>query len=136
MNDDRLTDELAAKILSWRIAPGRYLTAGRSWIPRWRFRPFVELADAFQLLEKATPQEYSICGDDAGNIHVRVRIAGRVGEAHGTSRALAITQAIARAVGIEVGSSVSPTCPVKHPSLRRHSSPSTQAADANRRGQL
>lgn len=136
MTSEHLTAVLAEKIMGWSIGPDRFMLANRGWMPRWRFQPAEKLDDAFRLLEEATPQEYSICGDDAGNIHVQVRIAGRVGEARGTSRALAITQAIARAVGIEVGPSVSPGCPVKHPSLRKHSSPGTRAADAKRRGQL
>ena len=30
MTDDLLTDELAARVMGWRLAPGRYIKAGRS----------------------------------------------------------------------------------------------------------
>jgi hypothetical protein len=76
----------------------------RGWTPRWRFQPAEKLDDAFRLLDEAAPQEYSICGDANGSIHVRVRIDGTAGEAQGTSKPLTITYAIARAVGIEVES--------------------------------
>ena len=101
---EHLTTALVEKIMGWGIAPERFLMGNRRWIPRWRFRPIENLDDAFQLLEKAAPQEYSICGDDKGSIHVRVRIGGTAGEARGTAEPLTITCAIARAVGIEVKS--------------------------------
>ena len=123
--------------MGWKVCPDRFSMANRRWMPRWRFQPADKLDDAFRLLEEATPQEYSIRGDDKGGIHVRVRINGSMGEARGTSKPLTITQAIARAVGIEIGSLVPPAqCLVKHPSLRKHSSPGTRVADMKRRGQL
>jgi hypothetical protein len=136
VSNDQLTAVLAERVMGWTVGPDRFMMGNRGWMPRWRFQPADKLDDALRLLQVAAPQAYSICGDDTGNIHVQVRIAGRVGEARGTSKALAITHAIARAVGIEVGSSVAPRCPVKHPSLRKHSSPGIRAADAKRRGQL
>ena len=102
MTIEKLTTTLAERVMGWSVGPDRFMMANRRWMPRWRFQPAEKLDDAFRLLEEATPQEYSICGDDKGNIHVQVRIAGMVGEALGTSTALAITHAIARAVGIEV----------------------------------
>lgn len=102
MTNDILSAMLAEKILGWRVAPDRFLTGDRQWIPRWRFQPADKLDDAFRLLEEAAPQEYSISGDDKGSIHVRVRIDGAAGEARGISKPLTITYAIARAVGIEV----------------------------------
>ena len=99
---ERLTALLAERVMRWGVSPDRFLMANRGWMPRWRFQPAERLDDAFRLLEEATPEEYSICGDETGNTRVQVRIAGRLGEARGTSKALAITQAIARAVGIEV----------------------------------
>jgi hypothetical protein len=102
MTNDQLTAILAERVMGWGIAPERFLMGKRRWIPRWRFQPVENLDDAFQLLEKAAPQEYSIGGDDKGNVYVHVRIAGSAGEARGTSRPLVITYAIARAVGIEV----------------------------------
>ena len=102
MTSEHLTALLAERVMGWGVGPDRFLMGNRGWMPRWRFQPTGNLEDAFRLLEEATPQEYSICGDDKGNIDVRVRIFGAVGEARGTSKALAITYAIARAVGIEV----------------------------------
>ena len=52
MHDDRLTDELARRVMGWRTTSSRFLKPDRAWIPRWRFRPLVELSDAFQLLEQ------------------------------------------------------------------------------------
>ena len=102
MTSDQLTAILAERVMGWTVGPDRFMMANRGWMSRWRFQPVEKLEDAFRLLEKAAPQEYSICGDDKGNIHVHVRIAGTAGEARGTSKPLAITTAIARAVGIEV----------------------------------
>jgi hypothetical protein len=79
------------------------MRGNRSWMPRWRFQPTEKLEDAFRLLEGAAPEEYSIRGDDRGSVHVRVVIAGAAGEARETSQPLAITHALARAIGIEVG---------------------------------
>jgi hypothetical protein len=104
MTSEHLTAILAERVMGWTVGPDRFMMANRSWMSRWRFQPAEKLEDAFRLLEKAAPQEYSICGDDKGNIHVQVRIAGTAGEARGTSKPLAITNAIARAVGIEVES--------------------------------
>jgi hypothetical protein len=101
---ERLTDLLAERVMGWTVGPERFMMANRAWISRWRFQPTEKLEDAFRLLEKAAPQEFSICGDDEGSIHVRVRVNGNAGEASGTSKPLTITQAIARAAGIEVES--------------------------------
>jgi Phage ABA sandwich domain len=102
MTSETLAALLAERVMGWTVGPDRFLMGKRGWMPRWRFQPVEKLADALRLLEEATPQEYKICGDDKGNIHVLVRIAGTQGEARGTSKPLAITYAIARAVGIEV----------------------------------
>jgi Phage ABA sandwich domain len=102
MTANNLTAVLAERVMHWSVGPDRFLTGKRGWLPRWKFQPAEKLEDAFRLLEEAAPQEYCICGDDKGNIHVQVRIGGTAGEARGTSKPLAITYAIARAVGIEV----------------------------------
>lgn len=102
MTNDQLIAILAERVMGWTVGPERFLMGNREWTPRWRFQPADKLEDAFRLLDEATPEEYSICGDDKGNVHVQIRIAGRTGEARGTSRPLVITYAIARAVGIEV----------------------------------
>ena len=97
-----LTAALANRVMGWKVCPNRFVTSGKSWIPRWRFQPADKLNDALRLLHEAAPQAYSICGDDKGSIHVQLRIDGAVGEAWGTSISDAITYAVARAVGIEV----------------------------------
>ena len=102
MTSEHLAAILAERVMGWTVGPDRFMMGNRGWMPRWRFQPAEKLEDAFRLLEEAAPQEYSIGGDDKGNVHVQVRIAGMAGEARGTSRPLAITYAIARAVGIEV----------------------------------
>lgn len=102
MTIDQLTAVLAERIMGWTVGPERFLMGNREWMPRWRFQPAEKLEDAFRLLEEAAPQEYSICGDNRGSIHVRVRIESTAGEARGTSTPSVITYAVARAVGIEV----------------------------------
>src|SRR5580704_10575300 len=52
MDDDRLTEKLAANVFGWKLAPDRFIKSGRSWIPRWRFSPLERLEDAFGLLER------------------------------------------------------------------------------------
>ena len=102
MTNERLTDLLAVRVMGWTVGPDRFMTGNRGWMNRWQFQPAEKLDAALRLLHEAAPQEYSICGDDKGNIRVRVRIAGTSGDARGTSTPLAITYAIARALGIEL----------------------------------
>lgn len=103
MTHEQLTAILAERVMRWTVGRERFLMGNREWTPRWRFRPTEKLEDAFRLLEGAAPQEYSLCCDDKGNIHARVRIDGALGEARGTSAPSVITYAVARAVGVEVG---------------------------------
>ena len=102
MTSKQLTVLLVERVMGWGVGADRFLMGSRGWMPHWRFRPAERIEDAFRLLEEASPQEYSISGDDKGNIHVRVQIGAAVGEARGTSKSLVITYAVARAVGIEV----------------------------------
>lgn len=97
-----MTALLAQRVMGWTVGPDRFMMGNRGWTPHWRFQPTQKLDDAFRLLEGASPEEYSISGDNKRNIRVRVRIRGATGEAHGTSKPLVITHAIARAVGVEV----------------------------------
>ncbi|MBL8227240.1 MAG: hypothetical protein JNL98_02130 [Bryobacterales bacterium] len=117
MTNDQLAAILAERVMGWGVGPDRFTLGKREWMPRWRFQPAEKLEDAFRLLEGAAPQEYTISGDDKGNVRVRVRIDGAAGEAHGTSTPLAITHAIAGAVGIEVSR--------EHPGRQRQAVPST-----------
>jgi hypothetical protein len=100
MTDERLADELAVRVLGWRPAPGRYITTGRGWIPDWRFRPMTDLANAFELLDRAA-NRYSIrC--DRGAFKVEVQAGSHRGQASGDDLARSITLAVAQAVGLGV----------------------------------
>jgi len=101
MTPCRLTEELAERVMGWAVKPDRFLTGNRRWIPRWRFQPAKHIADAWQLLNKASPQEYKIVADERGEIHVRVLVSGRTGNAAEQLLPLAITLAVARAIGID-----------------------------------
>jgi hypothetical protein len=103
MTDERLTDELAARVMCWRLAPGRYIKSGRSWLPRWRFAPLTNIEDAFRLLDAAKPEEYALSGSGNGEFRVRARLPGGGGEARDRSKPRAIAFAVARAIGIELG---------------------------------
>jgi len=101
MTTDRLTAILAERVMGWSVAPDRLLLGDRRWQPRWRFQPTENLDDAFRLLEKAAPQNYSM-GDDGKGFWARVRIGKTVSEARQSSMPRAIAFAVARAFGIEV----------------------------------
>jgi hypothetical protein len=101
MTTDQLTAILAERVMGWRAGPDRFLMGHRRWQPRWRFQPTERLDDAFRLLEKAAPQDYSM-GDDGAGFWVRVRVGNTTGEARDRSKPMAITLAVARAVGVEV----------------------------------
>ena len=65
-----------------------------------RFAPVERMEDAFRLLQKTAPEEYSMgAADDV--FWARVRVAGVIGEARESSQARALTFAIARAIGVE-----------------------------------
>lgn len=100
MNDDRLTEKLAAQVLGWKATPDRFIKSGRSWIPRWRFRPLTELADAFRLLDDAAAH-YTLTGNGTA-FAAEVQIESRRGKAVGEQKARTITVAVARALGLEV----------------------------------
>jgi len=102
MTNEELTALLAKSVMGWGVAPDRFLTGNRGWMPRWRFQPAVNLSDAWRLLEKAAPQAYNVSGDGEGNVRACVRIGDAIGEACSASKPRAISCAIARAVGIEV----------------------------------
>jgi hypothetical protein len=100
---DALTNMLAQQVLGWSPAPDRFLRGNRRWIPRWRFAPLTNLADAFRLLDAAKPEEFALSGSGNGEFWVRVRLPGGYGEARDTSKPRAIAYAVARAIGIELG---------------------------------
>jgi hypothetical protein len=99
VNEDKLTVLLAENVMGWKAVPERFMKPGRSWIPRWRFRPFEELEDAFPLLDRAA-DSFSLTSDDHKGFTAEVHIRGRQGKASGVCKARMITTAIARALGL------------------------------------
>lgn len=100
MTDERLTDQLAACVMGWKRGRDRYVKAGRGWIPSWRFRPLVVLADAFHLLDRAA-HHYTLTRN-GHTITVKVRTDSGQGIASGEQMARTMTLAVARALGLEV----------------------------------
>jgi hypothetical protein len=100
LNDERATDQLARQIMGWRTAPDRFIKPNRGWIPRWRFQPFTELADAFLLLDQA--EHRYILRYDGRTFTAEVRTETGRGIASGEQKPRTITLAIARALGLEV----------------------------------
>jgi hypothetical protein len=103
MTAENLTAVLAKRVLHWSVAPDRFLTGNRGWIPRNRFRPTERMQDAFKLLIASAPAEYNIRGGKGKASWVEVRIGTLSAEASGPTLPLAICLAIAKALGIEVG---------------------------------
>lgn len=99
MTEESLTGQLAQRIMGWNIAPDRFLKGARVWIPRWRFQPFRNIGDAFELLDVAKPDAYTL-GYDGDEVFARIRVGGRIGEARSKSRPEAISLAIASAYGL------------------------------------
>ena len=102
MTNAHLTSVLAKTVMGWSVSPSRFMMDARRWLPRWRFQPLSRIEDAFRLLQQASPMEYSIAASQSGDYTVKVRIGDTTGVAREASQPLAITLAIARAVGIEV----------------------------------
>lgn len=100
MTSEQLTAVLAERVLGWRATPDRFIKSGRSWIPRWRFRPLTELADAFRLLDHAAAH-YTLTGNCSTFI-AEVQIESCRGKAVGDHKARTITIAVARALRLEV----------------------------------
>jgi hypothetical protein len=97
-----VTEALASQVLGWRSAPGRFLTTGKSWLPKSRFRPFDRLEHAFLLLDKASGRYMLSCAHGSPSFSASVTVGKRTGKAQGEAKARTITQAIARALGMEV----------------------------------
>ena len=97
---ERLKEELAIRVLGWQAGPDRFIKTGRSWIPKWRFKPFARLDDAFSLLDR-TGGIYTLAVEANGVFTAEVRIGNRVGRASGDPKARTITLAICRALDLE-----------------------------------
>jgi len=104
MTSDHLSAVLAERVMRWRVAPDRFLTGSRGWLPRWKFQPTQKLTDAIRLLETAAPQEYYVATDSNGVFRVKVKIGGISAQARNKSKPLAICLAVAAALGINVDS--------------------------------
>lgn len=101
MNDDRLTDKLAAEVLGWRTAPGRFIKGPRSWTPRHRFVPLKSLDDAFQLVDRVATS-FRLTLVRGSQFFAEVQVGTCVGQASGELKARTVTIALARALGLEV----------------------------------
>ena len=101
MTEESLTAILAERAMGWKAAPDRFIKSGRRWIPRWRFRPLADLANAFELLDQAA-HRYTIVCDGNRSFTVSVQIGAHTGTASGCSKPRVITLAIAKALGVEV----------------------------------
>jgi hypothetical protein len=101
IDHDKLTAQLAECVMGWKASPDRFIKSGRSWIPRWRFRPFDELEDAFQLLDRAADR-FTLTSDNGKVFTAAVQIGGSHRKASGLRKARTITTAIALALGFEV----------------------------------
>lgn len=102
MTNEQLTAILAEHVMGWSVAPDRFLTGKRGWIPRWKFRPIECLTDAFRLLEAAKPRQYTLHYGENGLFTVRVQLGKAKGEARDLSKPRSISYAVARAAGLEV----------------------------------
>jgi hypothetical protein len=93
---------LAERVMGWRVAPGRFLTSSRCWMPAWRFQPTKNLDNALALLDAADPDECIIIRRRGTDWSVSIRIGDGIGKAQDPSQARAITLAVAQAVGLDV----------------------------------
>src|SRR5690349_4165886 len=100
MSDDALTAQLVERIMGWKIGPDRFIKSGRSWIPRWRFRPFLDPSNALELLDKAADR-FRVTSPSRNVFIAEVRIHGRCGKASGEEFARTIVTALARALRLK-----------------------------------
>jgi hypothetical protein len=100
MTEEALTAMLAERVMGWKAAPDRFIRSGRSWIPRWRFRPLAELTDALRLLDQAA-DHYTLTRD-CSTFVAEVQVGSCRGKAVGEQKARTITIAVARALRLEV----------------------------------
>ncbi len=100
MSREHITDVLAERLMGWKVCPDRFIKAGRSWIPKWRFSPLTRLEHAFELLAHLDGT-YTL-SSSGGLFRAEVHVGGRTGEASGAVIAATITLAVAKALGLEV----------------------------------
>ena len=102
LSDTQLTEILARCVMGWKIGPDRFVLEDCRWLPRWRFQPTKNIADAFRLLEASCVQEYFLRVDRNGFCRAQVRTSGTLGDATAGSMALAICHAVAQVHGVHV----------------------------------
>jgi hypothetical protein len=98
VTDNLLINRLAQEILQWRVAPGRFLTAGRGWVPRWKFNPLERIEDAFMLLERSGASQ-CVISRLGSTYRVAVERDGRLGRSNGRSIARTVTAALVDTFG-------------------------------------
>jgi hypothetical protein len=101
VSSDELTAILAERIMRWGVCPERFLLEGRSWLPRWRFQPLIDIDDAFQLLSSSVGT-LVLTNAKNGSYVSHVKLGRRTGRATSPSAATSITVAIARALTLDV----------------------------------
>lgn len=99
---EEFTGVLAERVMGWSVGADRFFIDARRWLPRWRFQPTKNIADAFQLLEGAAVVEYVLRANRNGLFWVQVRTRRGTAKASASSLPLAICAAVARAYGIHV----------------------------------
>jgi hypothetical protein len=100
-DDARLTDQLASKVMGWRVGPDRFILDGRRWLPKWRFAPLSCLDDAFKLLDRSG-STFKLQRISGMGFVVEVQVGDRVGRGSGEQKARVITFAVALALGLEL----------------------------------
>jgi hypothetical protein len=104
MTSEHFTQVLAKRVLGWSVAPDRFMIGGRRWLPSWGFQPATRLEDALRVLKGVALEEFVMGGAESGGLWANVRVAD-TREASDLYKPRVITVAIARRLGIKVGSS-------------------------------
>jgi len=93
MTSERLTAVLAEQVMKWRLAPERFLTGPRQWIPRYRFRPLSNVDDALKLVN-AAGASLELRSKPGCPVEARVVFRGRKSRVTLNEAAAAITTAL------------------------------------------
>jgi hypothetical protein len=99
--DRRVTEELAQRVMGWKVTRDRFIKPGRSWMPRWRFAPLTRLEDAFELLDRAG-SDYILARAKGRAFTAKVRAYGRTARASGDHKSRTITTALSLTLGLDV----------------------------------
>jgi hypothetical protein len=97
-----LTALLVQHVMGWTVGPNRFLMDGRRWLPKWRFQPTKNIADALRLLHTANVSNYALHFDTSGRYRAKLRSNGSWYEASNSSLCVAVCLAIADIYGIHV----------------------------------